>query len=117
MDACEKQNGRNQDDAQLIKKLKNDKIKLKGHLKLTRNNNGVLRNMVDKLKTEKQEIEGLLRDSNEKLASSTNEIEVLKRNNEELRKKNQESEIKAKELEGTIEQFKIKESKAIAFFS
>ena len=38
-----------QEDAKLIQKFQNDKLKLKGHLKVTRENNQVLRNMVDEL--------------------------------------------------------------------
>ena len=38
-----------QEDAKLIQKFQNDKLKLKGHLKVTRENNQNLRNMVDEL--------------------------------------------------------------------
>ena len=108
------QNGGNQGDAQLIEKLKNDKIKLKGHLKVTRDNNGALQNMVDELKTEKEQIEVRLRESNSKLISSTNEIAVLERANEESTKKTEVLEMKAEELEEKIEQLKKTKSKLVS---
>ena len=80
-------------------KLKNDKIKLKGHLKVTRDNNGLLKNMVDELKTENEEIEVHLQQSNAKVESLTSEIELMKKSNEELTKKTEE-------LDGKIENLK-----------
>ena len=42
-------NSGSQDDAKVIEKLKSDIIRLKGHLKVTRDNNGVLKSIVDGL--------------------------------------------------------------------
>ena len=108
------QNGGNQDDAKLIQKLKSDKLKLKGHLKVTRDNNAVLKSMVDELKKKNEEMEGHLRISRAKIGNATNEIAFLKQTNEEITKKQEELEIKAEDLEGKIEQLKIKESKLVS---
>ena len=108
------QNGGNHDDAKLIQKLKSDKLKLKGHLKVTRDNNAVLKSIVDELKKKNEEMEGHLQVSRAKVGNATNEIALLKQANEELTKKHEKLEIKAQDLEGNIEQLKMKESKLVS---
>ena len=80
-----------------IQKLENDKIKLKGHLKVTRQNNEVLHNIVDELKTRTEEIEENLQESMVKIANQTNEIDSMKKTIKDLRKKNKELEKNAEE--------------------
>ena len=95
-----------QDNAKLIGKYKNDKIKLKGHLKVTRQNNEVLRNMVDELKTKNEEIGGQLLESKVKIANGTNEIAFMKTKVEEFRNRTENSEKKVEELEALVEKLK-----------
>ena len=87
----------------MIDKLKNDKIKLKGHLKVTRQNNDVLKNIVDELKTKNEEIEGNLQKSMMEIEKGANEIDSMKKTIQELRKKNKELEKKAGELDKELE--------------
>ena len=57
---------------------------------MTRDNNGVLKNMVDELKTKNKEMEGHLRVFNTTIANRTNEIAVMQETIEELKKKIEE---------------------------
>ena len=66
--------------------MKNDKVKLKGHLKVTRDNNEVLKNM----------------------------NAISKETIEEWKKKNEASEIKANKLEENLEKLKINQIKLIS---
>ena len=66
--------------------MKNDKVKLKGHLKVTRDNNEILKNTV---------------------ASSKEIIE-------ELKHKNEESDMRANHLEETIEELKTNQAKLVS---
>ena len=110
----ENQNDGTADDAILIAKLKNDKIKLKGHLKVTRGNNGILKTLIDNLRTENEEIEVQLQISNGKIANGANEIKSLKKTINELKKKNEEWMRKNDKLEEKIEHLKTKESKLVS---
>ena len=58
MDICENQNNGNQNNEKVIEELKNDKIKLQSHLKVTRENNGALKQTIEILekKNKKSEI-------------------------------------------------------------
>ena len=67
-----------QDHAKLIQKFQNDKLKLKGHLKVTRENNQVLRNMVDEL---------------------NKKVDDLKLENEVMQKQNEDSISNLEEFE------------------
>ena len=73
-------------------KLKNDKLTLKRHLKVTRHDNSVLKNMVDELKTKNEEIEAHLQESKVKIASETSEMTLMK-------KTMKESALKVEKLE------------------
>ena len=88
-----------QKNIEMIDQLKNDKVKVKGHLQVTRQNNEVLKNMVDQLETKNEEIESQLRVSKLEIADRTNEIDSMKTTIEELRKKNKELEKMAEKLE------------------
>ena len=74
-----------------IQKLKNDKIKLKDHLKVTRQNNNVFKTMVGELRTKNEEIEGNLRESMVEITNANNEIGSMKKTIKELEKKAEES--------------------------
>jgi len=67
-----------QENAKLIQKFQNDKLKLKGHLKITRENNQVLRNMVDEL---------------------NKKVDDLKLENEVIQKQNEDSISNLEEFE------------------
>lgn len=66
--------------------MKNDKVKLKGHLKVTRDNNEVLKNTVVSSK------------------------EII----EELKHKNEESDMRANHLEETVESLKTNQTKLVS---
>ena len=66
-------------DAKQMAKLKNDKLTLKRHLKVTRHNNSVLKNIVDELKTKNEEIEGHLQESKAEIEHGTNELTLMKK--------------------------------------
>jgi len=87
----------------MIDKLKKDKIKLKGRLKETRQNNEVLKNIVDELKTRNEEIEDNLQESMVEIEKGANEIDSMKKTIQELGKKNKELEKKAGELDKELE--------------
>ena len=74
-----------------IQKLKNDKIKVEDHLKVTRQNNYIFKTMVGELKTKNEEIEGNLRESMVEITNANNEIGSMKKTIKELKKKAQES--------------------------
>ena len=74
-----------------IQKLKNDKIKLKGHLKVTRQNNEVLKTMVGELRTKNEEVEDNLRESMVEVANANNKIGSMKKTIKELEKQAEES--------------------------
>ena len=107
LDYYKNQNSRNRDVAKLAEKLKKDKIKLKGYLKVTRERNGVLT-------TENEKMKDHLKESNAKVVSLTSEIDLMKKSIEELTMKNEELDIKAEDLEGKIDQFQMKESKLVS---
>lgn len=94
------------DDAKQIAKLKNDKITLKRNLKVTRHNNGALKNMVDELKSKNEEIEGHLQESKAKITNRTSEIALMKKTIEDLTNKNDKSELKVEELQKTVGELK-----------
>ena len=77
--------------------------KLKGQLKATRKNNGMLKNIIDELKTRNEGIEGNLQESMMEIKMGANEIDSLKKTIQELRKKNKELEKKAEELDKELE--------------
>ena len=79
-------------DIKKIEKLVKDKISLKHHLKVTRHNNGVLKSMVEELKTKNEEIEVHLQETKAKVERGANEMTNLKKQNEELK-------VKTKKLE------------------
>ena len=79
-------------DLRKIEKLAKDKTSLKRHLKVTRHNNGVLKNVVEELKTKNGEIEGHLQETKAKIESGNIENAFLKKKNEELK-------IKAEKLQ------------------
>ena len=64
-----------------------DKISLKRHLKVTRHNNGVLKNMVEELTTKNEEIEGHLQETKAQIESGNNENVILKKQTEGLKMK------------------------------
>ena len=66
------------DDVKQIEKLKNDKISLKRHLKVTRHNNGIFKKMVDELKTKNEEIKVQLQKSEMKVEELGEEVKKLK---------------------------------------
>ena len=74
-------------DLKKIEKLAKDKTSLKRHLKVTRHNNGVLKNMVEDLKTKNEKIESHLQETKAKIESGNNENAILKKQNEELKMK------------------------------
>ena len=72
-------------DIKKIEKLVKDKISLERHLKVTRHDNGVLKNMVEELKTKNEEIEGNLQETKARIESGVNQMADLKKENEELK--------------------------------
>ena len=114
LDTCENQNGGNQGDAKLIEELKHDNLKLKGHLKVTRDNNELLKSMVDELKTENEEIESRLQESKEEVVILNDEIAFMENSIQELTKKNEQYENKAEELEEKLQQSKKNESQLVS---
>ena len=72
-------------DVKRIEKLAKDKMSLKHHLKVTRHNNGVLKNMVEELKSKNEVIEGHLQETKAQIESGNNENANLKKQNEELK--------------------------------
>ena len=79
-------------DVKKIEKLVKDKMSLQRHLKVTRNNNGVLKNMVEELKTKNEEIEGNLQETKAQIESGVNEMAHLKKQSEELKIKTEQLE-------------------------
>ena len=65
-------------DIKKIEKLVKDKISLE-------RNNGVLKNMVEELKTKNEEIEGNLQETKARIESGVNQMADLKKENEELK--------------------------------
>ena len=114
LDLLSTQNGGNQEDAKLIEKLKNDKLKLQGHLKMTRDNNELLKNMIDELKTENEELENNRLESKAQVVILNKEIAFMKKSIEELTRKNEQSEKNAEELEERIQQLKMNESQLVS---
>ena len=92
------------DNTKQLVKLKNDKLTLKRHLKVTRHNNGVLKNMIDELQTKNEEIEGQLQESKAQIANGTSKMAFLNKKIEELNTKNENSDTKVEELEGKVKE-------------
>ena len=64
-------------DIKKIEKLVKDKTSLKRHPKVTRHNNGVLKNMVEELKTKNEEIEGHLQETKAQIENGNSEKALL----------------------------------------
>ena len=79
---------------------------MKRNLKVTRHNNGALKNMVDELKSKNEEIEGHLQESKAKITNRTSEIALMKKTIEDLTNKNDKSELKVEELQKTVGELK-----------
>ena len=84
-------------------KLKNDKIKLKRHLQVTRHNNGVLQSMIEELKTKNKEIQKHLQESKAIIANKTSKIDFCNETIEKIMKKEEKSKTQIETLENEID--------------
>lgn len=75
----EGEDGSLKSDVKKIEKLVKDKTSLKRHLKVTRHNNGVPKNMIEELKTKNEEIEGHLQETKVKMENGNSEKAILKK--------------------------------------
>ena len=89
-----------------IQKLAKDKTTLKHHLKVTRHNNGVLKNMVEELKNKTEVIEGHLHETKAKVLTGNNELAILKKQNEEWKINNEEIKTKYETVKREYEEVK-----------
>ena len=87
------------DDAKQMQKLKNDKLTLKRHLKVTRHKNSVLKNMVGELQTKNEKIEAHLQQSKAKIEHGTSEMTMNK---------------KAEKLEAEVTELRANQTKLIS---
>ena len=71
-------------DVLRIEKLVKDKTSLQRHLKITRHNNAVLKNMVEELETKNEETEVHLQETKAKIENGNSEKAALKKQNGEL---------------------------------
>ena len=94
-------------DAKQLVKLKNDKLTLKRHLKVTRHNNSVLKNIVDELKTKNEEIESHLQESKAEIENGTNELTLMKKTIEI-------SELKVEKLATEVKELKANQTKLVS---
>ena len=92
------------DNVKQLVKLKNDKLTLKRHLKVTRHNNGVLKNIVEELQTKNKEMEGQLQEFKVQIANGTSKVTFLNKKIEQLTTQNEVSENKVKELKDKVQQ-------------
>ena len=72
-------------DLRKIEKLSRDKVTLKRHIEATRHNNGVLKKMVEDLKTKNEKIKAQLQETKAEVVNGNNEIVILKKKNEDLK--------------------------------
>ena len=72
-------------DLRKIEKLSRDKVTLKRHIEATRHNNGVLKKMVEDLKTKNEKIKAQLQETKAEVVNGNNEIIILKKKNEDLK--------------------------------
>ena len=86
-------------DLRKIEKLSRDKVTLKRHIEATRHNNGVLKKMVEDLKTKNEKIKAQLQETKAEVVNGNNEIIILKKKNEDLKKKNEDLKVNVEELE------------------
>ena len=95
-------------DLMKIQKLAKDKTALKHHLKVTRHNNGVLKNMVEELRTKNEKIEDHLQETKAKVLTGNNELAILKKQTEELKINNEEVRRKYENVKTEFEEVKTK---------